>query len=216
MYGAAAPPEARDRIFDVTGKARAEGMLDAFEWLGYGAILVSRGGHVIDLNPEARKHVGSSIQVVGGQLTARDRDAKLRLQEFIAGIAVGRSKHDAAPSAVVLPRPSGRRVVALMASTPAALRQGIPDLGGIILLLDPNNQREPAESLLQQAFGFTPAEIRLATGLAKDQDLRSIAEHHNVSVGTLRVQLKSIFAKTNTKRQGQLLTLLAQMSLRPQ
>ena len=199
----------------MTGKARADGMLDAFDWLGYGAILVSRDGRVIGLNSEARQYVGSSIQVVGGQLTARDSDAKLRLQAFTTGIAVGRGKHDAAPGAVVLPRSSGDRVVALLASTPAALRQGIPELGGIILLLDPSKQREPAESLLQQAFGFTPAEIRLAIGLAKDQDLRSIAEQHNVSVGTLRVQLKSIFSKTNTKRQGQLVTLLAQLSLCP-
>jgi DNA-binding CsgD family transcriptional regulator len=66
---------------------------------------------------------------------------------------------------------------------------------------------------LREAFGFTPAETRLAVGLAKDYDLRMIAELHGVSGGTLRVQLKSIFAKTSTRRQGQLAVLLAQLSL---
>ena len=199
----------------MTGKARADGMLSAFDWLGYGAVLVGRDGHVIDLNSEARRHIGSSLQVVRGQLAARDRQAKGRLQEHLADMADGHAKRDAAPSAVVLPRPSGRPVVALVVSTPTGLREGMPELGGIVLLLDPNVQRVPAASLLQQAFGFTPAEIRLASGLIRDHDLRAIAERHKVSVGTLRVQLKSIFAKTNTKRQAQLLTLLAQVSLRP-
>jgi DNA-binding CsgD family transcriptional regulator len=191
-------------------------MLDAFDWLGYGAILLGRGGEVIDLNGEARAHLGSSIQVAHGQLTARDRCAKDRLQDLIAGIAhAGRAKANAGPSVVALPRPSGQPVLAYVARASAEVREGNPELGAVVLLLDLNSQREPGESLLRQAFGFTPAEVRLAMGLAKHHDLRAVAEQHNVTVGTLRVQLKSIFAKTNTKRQGQLLTLLAQLSLCP-
>jgi DNA-binding CsgD family transcriptional regulator len=190
-------------------------MLDTFDWLGYGAVLIDRDGQVVDINKQAENHLGTSIEVVRGQLTARDRRAKEGLQDLVASFTGDRGKLGGAPSAVLLPQPNGRPVVAYMAPASSALRESVPGLGGIILLLDPNNSREPSESLLQEVFGFTRAEVRLALGLVKHHDLRSVAEVHNVSVGTLRVQLKSIFAKTNTKRQGQLLTLLAQLSLCP-
>ena len=168
------------------------------------------------LNREAESHLGSSIRLVHGHLTARDRRAKARLRDLVAGIAdAARERPAAVPSAAVLPRPNGDPVVAYAAPASAALRAGVLEAGGVILLVDPHNRREPPEELLRQAFGFTPAETRLALGLAKDYDLRLIAQLHGVSVGTLRVQLKSIFAKTNTKRQGQLATLLAQLSLCP-
>jgi DNA-binding CsgD family transcriptional regulator len=190
-------------------------MLDTFGWLGYGAVLIGRDGQVVDLNKQAENHLGSSIEVVRGQLTARDRRAKEGLQDLVASVTSKRGKRGLAPSAVLLPQPSGRPVVAYTTPISSEMRQEVPTLGGIILLLDPNSSREPSEVLLQQLFGFTRSEVRLALGLAKHQDLRSVAQLHNVSVGTLRVQLKSIFAKTNTKRQGQLLTLLAQLSLCP-
>jgi DNA-binding CsgD family transcriptional regulator len=82
----------------------------------------------------------------------------------------------------------------------------------LLLLVDPETDRELPPALLQQAFALTPAETRLALGLANGQDLQSIARHHNVSVGTLRVQLKSIFIKTHTKRQSELIMLLARLT----
>jgi DNA-binding CsgD family transcriptional regulator len=201
----------------VTGKARVEGMLDAFEWLGYPALLLGRDGAVIAYNRGARAHLGSTIQVINGQLAARDRAAKEQLQQLIAGVTDGgRGKSGTDPSAVVLPRPSGPPTLAFVAPASNEARERIPELGAIILLFDPTRQREPAAALLKQAFGFTPAETRLALGLAKHHDLRTVAQLHNVTVGTLRVQLKSIFAKTNTKRQAQLLTLLSQLSLCPE
>jgi DNA-binding CsgD family transcriptional regulator len=191
-------------------------MLDAFDWLGYAALLVGRDGQVIELNREARRHLGSSIQVVRGQLTASDRFAKERLQELVQTVVrSGRGKLGAVPSAVLLPRPGKGPIVACAAPVPRTWRDSVAELGGLILLLDPSSQGEPTESLLQEAFGFTRAEVRIAQGLAKGHDLQSIAARHKVSVGTLRVQLKSMFAKTNTKRQAELVTLFAKLALHP-
>lgn len=200
----------------MTSKAHAEGILYAFDWLGYAAFLLGHDGRVWGHSREARRHIGSTIQVVNAQLTARDRTAKERLQQLVAGMsAAGRGKAALDSSAVVLPRAGGPPTLAFVAPASAEARERNPELGAIVLLFDPSSQREPAEQLLKQAFGFTPAETRLALGLAKHHDLRAVAQLHNVTVGTLRVQLKSIFAKTNTNRQAQLLTLLSQLSLCP-
>lgn len=57
-------------------------------------------------------------------------------------------------------------------------------------------------------FGLTPAEARLATALCDGASLNEYAGLHGVSVGTVRIQLKSIFSKTNTSRQSELIRLL--------
>jgi DNA-binding CsgD family transcriptional regulator len=170
---------------------------------------------VFQLNDEARKHLGLTIQIVHGQLTASDRLAKERLQQLVESVAERGDDWAAGTDTVVLPRPKGWPVVAYVAPIPTALGEIFPNGGGIILLVDPDADREPMEPLLQQAFALTPAETRLAVGLAKGHDLRSLAQVHKVSVGTLRMHLKSVFAKTNTKRQAELLMLLAKLSLRP-
>jgi DNA-binding CsgD family transcriptional regulator len=56
---------------------------------------------------------------------------------------------------------------------------------------------------------LTPAEARIALGIARGDALAAIAEAHGISIATARTQLKSVFAKTGTHRQGQLVALLA-------
>ncbi len=57
-------------------------------------------------------------------------------------------------------------------------------------------------------FGLTPAESRLATALCDGASLNQYAEQQGVSSNTARIQLKSIFSKTNTNRQAELIKLL--------
>ena len=205
----------RDEKIAAPSSGRVEGMLYAFDHLGYGALLVDRDGQVLGLNSQAKDHLGLSIQVVHGQLTAGDRAATERLQQLIASVAAHDEAGPANPPAVVLSRPRGRPVVAYISPVPKNLR-GAPGAGeGIVLLVDPQTERETPDALLQQAFGLTPAETRLALGLVNGHGLQSLAQLHNLSVGTLRVRLKSIFAKTNTKRQSELLMLIAKLSLFP-
>jgi DNA-binding CsgD family transcriptional regulator len=55
---------------------------------------------------------------------------------------------------------------------------------------------------------MTPAECRVALLLSDGRAPREIAEMVGVSFNTVRSQIKSIFAKTNVKRQGELIRLL--------
>lgn len=56
---------------------------------------------------------------------------------------------------------------------------------------------------------LTPAESRIARGIARGEPLAAIAEANGISIGTARTQLKSVFVKTGTHRQAQLVALLA-------
>jgi DNA-binding CsgD family transcriptional regulator len=59
------------------------------------------------------------------------------------------------------------------------------------------------------ALRVTPAEARLAQALLHDKTLNDFADKAGISVHTARVQLRSLLDKTDTRRQSQLVRLLA-------
>ena len=81
-----------------------------------------------------------------------------------------------------------------------------------IVVLDMEDCPHPDEDLLRDLFLLTPAEARIANRLSCGQDVASIASDLGVSRGTVRVHLKSLFWKTATRRQGELIALLAHLS----
>jgi DNA-binding CsgD family transcriptional regulator len=64
---------------------------------------------------------------------------------------------------------------------------------------------------MQQAFGLTLSEAKLAQDIAVGKTLPEIATAIGVSKETLRSRLKSIFEKTSTSRQAELAMLLGQL-----
>jgi DNA-binding CsgD family transcriptional regulator len=58
---------------------------------------------------------------------------------------------------------------------------------------------------LATRFGLTPAEGRVAAQLAQGKSVREIALELHVTHHTVRSQLKSVFQKTGTRRQGELI-----------
>ena len=71
--------------------------------------------------------------------------------------------------------------------------------------------RAPVEEQLRQAFALTMAKARLARRLIAGATLEEIASELDVKITTLWTQLESVFAKTETKRQGELMQLGAQL-----
>jgi DNA-binding CsgD family transcriptional regulator len=107
----------------------------------------------------------------------------------------------------VLPAEHGRHlVVKRIAASP-------PTCGALLIFLDIRDSGELDRDLLQRVFGLTRAEASLAQWLARGCSLQETAEKRGVSVGTARMQLKSILAKTHTRRQAELIRLLARLSL---
>lgn len=70
----------------------------------------------------------------------------------------------------------------------------------------------PAEARLQDLFGLTRAEVRLAQGLARGESLEEVALSLNIRMTTARTQLAAIFAKTDTRRQAKLVAILSRIA----
>jgi DNA-binding CsgD family transcriptional regulator len=88
-----------------------------------------------------------------------------------------------------------------------------PFLGAraLLLLTEVGPKPAPNEPLLAEAFGLSPAEVRLATRLTTGASLETVSAERGVALITVRNQLKSIFAKTDTHRQSELIALLSRL-----
>jgi DNA-binding CsgD family transcriptional regulator len=62
--------------------------------------------------------------------------------------------------------------------------------------------------VLRTAFRLTPSETKLALALMHGSSLQEHARENGVAVMTVRNQLQSIFGKTSTHRQAELIALL--------
>ncbi|HEV7285793.1 MAG TPA: helix-turn-helix transcriptional regulator, partial [Kaistia sp.] len=60
-------------------------------------------------------------------------------------------------------------------------------------------------------FRLTQAEIRLVLALERGDSLGAFAGANNLSLHTVRTHLKSIFSKTNTHRQHELVALTGRL-----
>lgn len=78
----------------------------------------------------------------------------------------------------------------------------------VILLSDPTRPHIAPEQLLISLLAISPAEARLALLLANGHSLPDIAGRLDISINTVRTQLKSIFAKTGTHTQAELVRLI--------
>jgi DNA-binding CsgD family transcriptional regulator len=77
-----------------------------------------------------------------------------------------------------------------------------------LFLSDHGDGEVTGADALQSRFGFTAAEARLAGALLAGQRLAGASRALGVSVMTVRSHLRSMFAKTHTHRQADLLRVL--------
>ncbi len=171
-------------------------------------------GRVGDMNDAARAilEAGDGLAVRDAMIAVSDREASRRLRDHLRE-AIATAMHGGiqAGGALRCPRASGRRpyelwVVPLAVSDPGRLGDRIPSAA--LFIADPDTEIASFPERLACLYGLTPAESRLAAGLAEGWGLAELAEAFGVTRQTLRNQLKSVFDKTGCRRQGELVSLL--------
>lgn len=82
----------------------------------------------------------------------------------------------------------------------------------IVTVNDPDCERRQLETNLQRRFGLTAAESRLAAEIVKGDGRGAAARRRGITGATARTHLSSIFEKTGTHRQAELVRLLLDVS----
>jgi DNA-binding CsgD family transcriptional regulator len=197
----------RERLASVVGARDAAA--SAMENLAIGFLLLDDRGQVIEASPAARVllRAGDGLCLGRGELRTEDPRARAPLSRLLGEVA----RDPGHPGgSVSVARPSGRRPYELLAMR---LPPGRMDLGrrastAVVFVSDPEEASRPSERLVADLHGLTPAEARVACQLAVGKTPDEIAEALAITVQTVRNHLKSVYAKTDTRRQSELVARL--------
>lgn len=189
--------------------------LEALESLPWGLVLLERSARAWFVNQEARRIASANDGLFLRNERLQTTELQCReLQMAIAGACGGSSAGSAAIGAVlVIQRPSAMRpyhLTVIPQSDQTLEIIGLPaaGAGALVMISDPESSQEPPIDWLRRLFGFTRAEAALAAAMCRGLALDEYAADTGIATGTARKLLKQLFAKTDTHRQGELVSLL--------
>lgn len=206
----------------------AEAMADATD---AAAFVLNRRGEILHRNKASEAIVRSSgpLREQSGRLVAADSAGQQKLIDLLRIVSSCPQSSDARGTQSIngnhsmsgnhstsgnhsmsLDRGPGRQPLALLA-TPIVRAKRWPAHSVLLVVHDPEQPIETPDQLLRQMYSLTTAEIELASGLMTGYSLEEISILRKVSLGTTRIQLKSVFGKTQTHSQTELIRLLSRL-----
>lgn len=97
---------------------------------------------------------------------------------------------------------------------PSGTWMSIAQMYGVCLvsIIDPSEEVVVPTETLQKVFDLTPAESKISVALASGSSPQEIAEKNQVSIGTVRNQIKAIYSKVGVKKQSELVRIVLNLS----
>jgi DNA-binding CsgD family transcriptional regulator len=196
------------RIGRTASNFPAQFLVDVCDALDFGIIFLSGDRRVAQMNIVAQSHIGNGLTLVNHRLRALKRADDEPLQELIEGALTG-ALTDAVLARTVVSRPG--QLPLIVHVIPFVTQEGRPQCA--LLSFDLAHERSPSEPILRQVFGLTPREASLAVAVHQGLNAGEIAERYHITEGTVRTHIKSLMAKTSTRRQVELVALLSRFSM---
>ncbi|MES2072950.1 MAG: helix-turn-helix transcriptional regulator [Pseudomonadota bacterium] len=180
--------------------------------MDYAIIIVNQAGHVRMTNQRAEQLLqsGEIIQSVFGRI----RLTNAKDNETLCGLAQSATASDNADIHVrtietMAGHGNARIRVAVLPISHAEKKQLDDDDAHIALVLsDSNQQRAMASRVLQDSYGLTVAETRVATGLAGGQTQDELCESLFVSLATIKTHTQHIYQKIGVSKQVDLVRIV--------
>ena len=185
--------------------ALARGGLD---YLSAGMIFTDANGRIVETNRagELIFRRGDGLTMQNGRICARRSSETAKLASLIAKAAAPSAS---GPSA-------GCMLIGRTEGVPAYVVRVAPITAGLIgndlamamILVCSRRQDLISERELIELYGLSPAESRIAIGLAQGKRLTALAAELGLQITTLRTQLSSILRKCEVERQSDLVRLV--------
>ncbi len=187
--------------------------LSALEMMAVGVVLLSQGNEILFTNAVAERLLAArQLRCEGRTIAGRTADETRALRTLVARAAADKGLEKApsggvlvldgdidAPSLVVRAAPLSEPEIRASVGLDAPVMLLLNEVGGGAAL--------PTD-LLKEAFGLTRAEATVARALAEGQSLQQIADLLGTARSTVASHLNALFAKTQTRRQADLVRTL--------
>jgi DNA-binding CsgD family transcriptional regulator len=181
-----------------------------------GIILMDAEGYVADANDAAIALDGNGFSIVGRRLAASNRADQAALDRHLTRVLAGRGTPEGMEP-VALSRQGHRKplvlqAVAIKASAPAQFGSLCLPGGAFVAVIDPETAPRRAGFETFLPLGLSPAEARVASILGCGKSPEMTAEELQLSTGTVRNHIKSIYAKLDLSRQSELVALAIRLA----
>jgi DNA-binding CsgD family transcriptional regulator len=192
----------------------ARGFGDALNSLTEGVIVLDESSRPLIVNARAENILqqGDGLAFGSGRLRASTAALTSKLSD---AIAVASASATTPNQQIYLPRLPPRLPLLLTVIPIGQLRVRQPGLGMphvLILIKEPDVRSAIDRIALEDIFRLTPRESEIAALLANGASAQEIAKRLELTVGTVRFNIKRIFQKTGTHSQTALVVLVRQFS----
>jgi DNA-binding CsgD family transcriptional regulator len=191
--------------------ANLNGVTNALELVKQPALALDATGAVVSTNSSAEAVFDDWMRVTHRCLRIRDDQSRSAMDAVLRAVGIPGDGSPQHPSIVVRRGPKRPVIVRALPIDGAA---SYPFLGArtLLLLTDLDARSRPEHPDLARIFGLTPAESRLAAEIASGFSLDETADRLGIARETARNQLKTVMAKTDTHKQGELVGLLSRVA----
>jgi DNA-binding CsgD family transcriptional regulator len=204
------------RLHLTTAKGSTPADLDG---LHQGFLLVDAEARLLYVNRAARAlfDARDGLRLDDGAMTTSNPNDGRTLRRLIASCAAKAPADTSSGGKSLLRRASGQLPLDVLVTPiqPETAMITIPwtfpqRAIAIVLVSDPEKEIQARVDDLRKRFGFTPAEAAFALEIIKGDGRQAAADRLGISVATARSHLSSIFEKTGSRRQAELVLLLQQ------
>ncbi len=191
---------------------RAAAVGETLGAIGLAAAVLNEAGTVLAANPALEAMTGRLHWRAFGRLSLSDKTADRLLRDAIEQIEMNSDRQVRSfPVRGVGDEPS-------LVAHVLPIRLSARDIfirSAAVLVLTPVSLPETASvELVQSLFDLTPAEARVARGLARGRTVDDIAAESDVTVNTVRTQVRGVLEKTGCTRQVEIVAMLTAISAR--
>jgi DNA-binding CsgD family transcriptional regulator len=191
------------------GSVVLSSITNALHLVSQPALALDRFGFVLDMNAAVGSILDHEINIRNRRLCLYDKQAKALLDAFLDQLRTTPDTSALSVSPIAVRRRAKQPLVIRVLPVDGAARTPFLGARALLLLTDVGRKSRPQSEMLAATFGLSPAETRLAAVIATGLSTEQVAEELGIARATARNQLKAVFAKTGTHRQGELVALLA-------
>ena len=189
---------------------RARVASETLALIGLPALVLDEQGKVLAANPLIEAVTGYVHWRARDRISLSDRAADQLLREAIGAIDKGVDL--GVRSFPVRDAGADAMMVAHVVPVRLSARDIFVRCAAVLVLTSVALPRAPPVELVQSLFDFTPAEARVARGLAAGKTVDDIATDGGTSANTIRTQVRGVLEKTGCNRQVDIVALLTAIS----